>query len=905
MSPEVLTKSREGISSASGKGLSLKRFFTKEGTHPFDEIKWEKRRAIIKNSKGETVFEQNGVEVPSFWSQTATDIVSEKYFSGHLGKDGRESSVKQLINRVADTVTGWGKTSGYFATEKDSQIFNEELKYILVNQKGSFNSPVWFNLGIEEKPQCSACFILEVLDNKESIAEWYRTEMFIFSGGSGAGVNLSNIRSSFEPISKKGKASGPISFMKGADAIAGTIKSGGKNRRAAKMVILNVDHPDIRDFIVCKWKEEEKAKSLIALGYDDAIDGEVYGNVFFQNANNSVRVTDEFMAAVENDGIWDLKAVRSGEVKETVKARDIMKLISEAAWHCADPGVQFDTIINKWHTCPASGRINGSNPCFTGDTRILTDKGHIQFKELYSRTHNGETFKVFTDNRTSSNKFPEAGVSLTSPTQVMLSGINEIYRLKFTNGQEVRATKNHRFFTSNRGMVRADELKPDDKITVANSAVIFENADLKIDVRGDEIFAAGWGGRETKKHKYFKIPAVWTSSFAEYLGYLVGDGSIREARADGRLSSASVVFGSEDEAAELTQKFEEVFSTMGIDVVQKIRMGNGTLQLRVNRTPFVRFLKQLGASDKKAPFKKVPKTIFQSPQFAMAGFLRGLFSADGCVYAGEKSRYVGLGSSSAELLKGVQELLLGFGIFSRIYVTRRENPKSFYYVKKNGEKVEYGSEPMYDLRISGRSVLAFKERIGFLLFEKQEKLSKIIENHEFYNTDESVSLVEMIRDGVEWTYNLTEPLNHSYIANGLVVANCSEYMHLDNSACNLASINLMRYVDSSGNFDFESFRKTVRIFTIAQDVIVSHSSYPTEKIAENARAFRQLGLGYANLGAFLMYKGLPYDSDAGRAWSVRRFFEKSRADVECFKDAWRRSKKNKKRISSRRRMECR
>ncbi len=351
-----------------GQKLKVERFFTKENIHPYDEIEWERRTAKISTSKGEVIFEQTDVEMPKFWSQTATDIVAEKYFSGHVGNDGkalagRETSARQIMDRVADTIMKWGLEADYFASLKDAQIFNEELKYILINQFGSFNSPVWFNVGVEKKPQCSACFILSIEDNKESIAEWYRTEMIIFSGGSGAGINLSALRSSKENISNRGKSSGPVSFMKGADAIAGTIKSGGKTRRAAKMVILKVDHPDIRQFIVSKWKEEEKAKALISIGYDNALDGEIYNNIFFQNANNSVRVTDEFMNAVLENKDWGLKAVRTGEILETVKARDIMNLISEAAWHCADPGMQFDTIINKWHTAPNTGRINASNPC--------------------------------------------------------------------------------------------------------------------------------------------------------------------------------------------------------------------------------------------------------------------------------------------------------------------------------------------------------------------------------------------------------------------------------------------------------------------------------------------------------------------------------------------------------------
>lgn len=343
--------------------LRIARFFSKENIHPYDEIEWERRVARIAKSSGEIIFEQKDVEAPKFWSQTATDIVAEKYFSGHLGKPEREASVRQVINRVADTIAKWGVEADYFATVKDAQIFNEELKYILVNQLGSFNSPVWFNVGVEKWPQCSACFILALEDSKESIAEWYRTEMFIFAGGSGSGVNISPLRSSKESITNRGKSSGPVSFMKGADAIAGTIKSGGKTRRAAKMVILNIEHPDIRSFIVSKWKEEEKAKALISMGFDDALDGEVYSNIFFQNANNSVRATDEFMNAVLEDKTWDLKSVKKGEVLETVRARELMNLIAEAAWNCADPGMQFDTTINKWHTVPNAGRINGSNPC--------------------------------------------------------------------------------------------------------------------------------------------------------------------------------------------------------------------------------------------------------------------------------------------------------------------------------------------------------------------------------------------------------------------------------------------------------------------------------------------------------------------------------------------------------------
>ncbi|MEK7576766.1 MAG: vitamin B12-dependent ribonucleotide reductase [Patescibacteria group bacterium] len=360
-----ITKKEESkkVVASKKRSLTIERFFTRDTVHPYDEIVWEKRRAVIFGSRGDIVFEQNDVEVPQSWSQTATDIVCEKYFSGHLGKKSRESSAKQLVDRVADTISGWGFQYEYFKDKEEGAIFNEELKSILINQYAAFNSPIWFNVGVEEHPQCSACFILAVEDNKESISQWYRDEMFIFAGGSGSGLNVSKLRSSKESIRNRGKSSGPVSFMKGADAIAGTIKSGGKTRRAAKMVVMNVDHPDIREFITCKWKEEEKAKALIAAGYSDAIDGEVYNNIFFQNANNSIRVTDDFMQRVVEDGEWDLKSVTTGVSLERVRARDIIQLACEAAWHCADPGIQYDTTINRWHTASVTGRINASNPC--------------------------------------------------------------------------------------------------------------------------------------------------------------------------------------------------------------------------------------------------------------------------------------------------------------------------------------------------------------------------------------------------------------------------------------------------------------------------------------------------------------------------------------------------------------
>ncbi len=345
------------------RGLRIPRRFTRPGVHPFDEINWELRTATLTNEKGEVLFEQAGIEMPSFWSQMATNVVVSKYFHGQIGTPERENSAKQLVGRVVNTISKWGRDQGYFETSVDAEAFESELAHLLIYQKAAFNSPVWFNVGIEEKPQCSACFINSVDDSMDSILELAKTEGMLFKWGSGSGTNFSALRSSKEPLSGGGTASGPVSFMKGYDAFAGVIKSGGKTRRAAKMVILNADHPDIMEYVNCKSEEEEKAWALIEAGYDPAIDGPAYSSVFFQNSNNSVRVTDEFMQAVENDESWWTRGVMDGQPIQEHRARDLFRMMSEAAWKCGDPGMQYDSTINDWHTCAGTNRINASNPC--------------------------------------------------------------------------------------------------------------------------------------------------------------------------------------------------------------------------------------------------------------------------------------------------------------------------------------------------------------------------------------------------------------------------------------------------------------------------------------------------------------------------------------------------------------
>jgi len=605
---------KEGDVEVVRTGLTFKRHFSKDGVRPFDEVEWETRDAVIPNYKeGGNAFEQRGVEFPKGWSQNATNIVAQKYFRGTLGTSERESSVRQLIGRVVDTIRGWGVKDRYFATEKDADVFSDELTHLLATQKAAFNSPVWFNVGVPNTPQqCSACFILAVDDQMSSILNWYVEEGTIFKGGSGSGINLSGIRSSKEPLAGGGTASGPVSFMRGADASAGTIKSGGKTRRAAKMVVLNADHPDVHDFIWCKAVEEHKARALRDAGFDMDLDGKDSYSIQYQNANNSVRATDEFMQAYLEDRDWKLKAVLTDETLETVRARDLMREIAQAAWECADPGMQYDTTINEWHTSPASGRINASNPCcLIGETLVETADGPIRFELLEKRASAGERLPAARSFNPASGRFVWSRIR-----RVWVAGqTTRLVEVRTDGGLAVRCTPEHRFLTEDGRYVEARSL------------------------------AAGT--------------------------------SLRAVDEDG---------------------------------------------------------------------SRVLDRVREAVDIAL------------------------------------------------------DDPVA-----------------VYDLE-------------------------------------------------VDRLHNFAVSVESKMVTHSLIVHN-SEYMHLDNSACNLASLNLMKFVDDEGRFDVAAFRHAVEIVFTAQEIIVGNSDYPTDAIGRNAKAFRQLGLGYANLGALLMARGLPYDSDAGRAWA--------------------------------------
>jgi ribonucleoside-diphosphate reductase alpha chain len=855
-----MTETSSGSAARGGKsarkGLTMQRIHTRDGVHPYDDVTWERRDVVMTNWRdGSVNFEQRGVEFPAFWSVNAANIVTTKYFRGAVGTPQREWSLKQLVDRVVGVYVAGGLKHGYFATPKDAETFDHELKHALIHQVFSFNSPVWFNVGTASPAQVSACFILAVDDTMDSILEWYKEEGLIFKGGSGAGVNLSRIRSSKELLSSGGTASGPVSFMRGADASAGTIKSGGATRRAAKMVVLDVDHPDVEDFIQTKAREEDKIRVLRDAGYDMDLGGKDITSVQYQNANNSVRVSEEFMRAVEAGGTFDLAARRTGEPIETVDAKDLFRKMAQAAWECADPGIQYDDTINDWHTCPESGRITASNPCFPADQRVLTDKGLIPIGDLVRRAADEEGFAVYTNDMTGSED-PRDRVTATEPSQYMITGRNEIVELKFSDGSRLRCTPGHRIWTGNRGWVHARDLTGEDKVARSFRYAPRPMADPYIPA--EALVVAAY----ERSRKPLELPVKWDDELAHYLGWLVGDGSI-----DARDNTAVTVYDSADEWDVILPRHHALLTKITGYESKPSRQANGTLQLRVTRRAFGEFLRALGVSGRRASGKAIPHAIFEAPEDALVAFLRGLFDADGCVVNQQSNgtRYVGLGSRSEELLAGVQELLASLGIASRIYRTGVK-AESFHYTRKDGSQVTYGSDgPSYDLRVTAGAIREFHRRIGFTLPGKQGKLDLIVQSSGFYNVDRSVRLVSRESQGFETTYNLTEPRNHSYIVGGMVVANCSEYVHLDNSSCNLASINLLKFLGDDNKFDVKRFQQVTELIITAMDISICFADFPTEKITAVTRAYRQLGIGYANLGALLMATGHAYDSEDGRA----------------------------------------
>lgn len=697
----------------------------------------------------------------------------------------------------------------------DIQLVGEETVYDIQTQSGEYLTN---NVAVHN------CFILAVEDNMQSILEWYRDEGWIFKYGSGAGTNLSKLRSSKEPLSRGGHSSGPVSFMKGADGIASSIRSGGETRRAAKMVVLNVDHPDIKDFIYCKKVIEDMTKALVQSGIKDSITADLfdpYALLPYQNANNSVRVTDEFMRAVENDEEWELKAVTTGEVLEKVRAREVIRWIADAAWHSADPGMQYDTTINNWHTCPKAGRINASNPCVTGDTLVATASGLKPIKQLVGTQPLIKTTHGY-----------------HKAKRVWQTGVKPVFKLTTKSGYSLKVTGDHRFFVENKGDIAAKDLKRGDLIP---------------------LLGAGFGNKNLK------------NSLALAVGYAIGDGCISHQVTRG--SSALTWVGGQEDASVLQQIARGInYYSSGVDSwgrsISPVQVHASTPGLKVvtSRPAIVSLLSKYAILDRGSEHKRFTEEAFELDKKSLAMALKGLFTADGTISGNaEKGYYVGLDSTSMDLLQQVQLFLLNFDIKSKLYLNRRTKFTA-YLPDANRNKKIYPVKQIHSLRITRSSRVQFERMIGFVLgTAKAEKLKAINRTYEAYQDKmkdefESIALV-----GVESVYDLTEPATSHFVANGLLVHNCSEYMHLDNSACNLTSLNLLKFLQADGTFGVDLYKKAIDTFILAQDILIDNSSYPTPKITENARRFRELGLGYANLGALLMTLGIPYDSDQGRA----------------------------------------
>ena len=853
--------------------MKIDRRFTKDlrpGQSVFDTVEYARRTSRISNPDGSVVFEMTDAEVPASWSQLATDIMVSKYFRkagvpqtderGNVLRHedgtpitGAETSARQTISRLAGCWRMWGETHGYFDSAEDAQAFYDELCHMLLHQMVAPNSPQWFNTGLHfaygitgpaqghhycdpktgelktasnayEHPQPHACFIQSVSDdlvNAGGIMDLWTREARLFKYGSGTGTNFTKVRGEDEKLSGGGKSSGLMSFLKIGDRAAGAIKSGGTTRRAAKMVCLDLDHPDIESFVNWKVREELKVAALVEglkvlpkeqrelaeqlglkLSYD--FNGEAYYTVSGQNSNNSVRIPNSFFKALEDDGDWTLYRRVDGGVHKTVKARELWDQIAFAAWRCADPGVQYDTTINQWHTCPVSGPINASNPCVTGDTRVLTPGGI--WRRIDSMIH-----------------LPSRVVTNLDAQEIHVvegafpTGEKDVFELSTEGGYKLKLTADHKVWTRGRGWVEAQNLTRNDEVKLVSQPAAVQQP-----------------GEPTEPMLFHLV------------GFLLSDANGGGAEVD--LSAC----GLSEEQVEGYARYvsehwgEAARARNSVAVGDTATDGDTVVEVAPSRCADRRMLGRLGAFIRTplAGGRRLSNDAFTSGLAAQKHLLRGLFTADGIV-TGET---VGLRSPRLGLLEDVQLLLLGFGIRSGV-------------VGEDGDAV---------LRVDPRCLKLFAKHVAVLPGEKLADLATLIgglpdELHAGRHENwERVAGIEHL--GVQQVFDLTEPVTASFVANGITVHNCSEYMFLDDTACNLASLNVLTFYDAESRaFDLDAYKHGIRLWTVVLEISVLMASFPSEKIAELSYRYRTLGLGYANLGAMLMQAGIAYDSDAGRA----------------------------------------
>lgn len=646
-------------------------------------------------------------------------------------------------------------------------------------------------------------------------------------------------------------------------------------RRAARMVIVDADHPDIEKYIWSKVKEEKKVQALIAAGYDSDYNGEAYDTVSFQNANHSVRIPAGFLDAVKHDRMWDLTGRKDGKVVKSMRARDLWEQIADAAWQSGDPGLQFDDLINDWNTVADTERVVGTNPCFPADARVHTNKGLVRIEELFKRLSGGEDIKVWTHNCTTPGT-PEETVSLSTPTEIAITGVNDIVRLLFSNGAELRCTPGHKIWTHNRGYVEAVQLKTSDQVRVA---------DLRHEINAKDTSFYTTGRTEvlpdTVVQSYASsqghttvIPAKWDKDFMRMLGWLVGDESMNDfsdTSYETRECKVSWMHGSTEEQESILPKHASELSTiLGLDINMSNKQNDAAQMVGTRRT-LIDVLFNLGFLAAEADKERIPEAIFHADQKTIRYFLQGLFDSGGTVIDdSDGARYVGLASVSSQLLRDVQKLLTTFGINARIYTpTNKAGKKAdFAYTTHGDEEREHYGKPCGSLRISTGDIAVFADEIGFGLASKNERLQSLLagQSHGSCSTNTHVSLVNISKEPPELTYNLNEPRNHSYIVDGIVVRNCSEFTHVNNTSCNLASINVLKFWDNATTtFDIEAFEHACRLWTVTLEITVEMSHYPTEAVAKKSYEHRPLGLGLMNIGAMLMQSGIAYDSQTGCA----------------------------------------
>jgi ribonucleoside-diphosphate reductase alpha chain len=854
--------------------MKINRRFTKTGQDVFTAVEYDKRTSRISNPDGSVVFEMNDAEVPKDWSQLATDIMVSKYFRKagvpQTGPDGQplrdghgnivtgpEKSAKQVIHRLAGCWKFWGEKHGYFDAAEDAQAFYDELSYMLLRQMCAPNSPQWFNTGLNwaygitgpaqghfycdprtgellkskdaySHPQPHACFIQSVSDdlvNAGGIMDLWTREARLFKYGSGTGSNFSKLRGDNEPLSGGGKSSGLMSFLKIGDRAAGAIKSGGTTRRAAKMVCLDLDHPDIEQFVNWKVREElkvaclaegfkhipkdqqELAKKLkLKLDYD--FNGEAYMTVSGQNSNNSVRIPNRFFKAVEEDGDWTLINRTNRKPSKTIKARDLWEQIAFAAWRCADPGVQYDDTINQWHTCPRSGKINASNPCVTGDTRVLTPGGiwrridqmiHLPARVITNLTNQ--------EIHVTDGSFP--------------TGTKDIYELRTHGGYTIKLTADHKIWTRSRGWVEAQNLTTDDQVRLPSKPAAVHEVG------------------EPQDRKFFQLLGLFLSDLNNHSAALRLDSCLTHVTtADEFTQYVADTWG--DRA--YTDDYVNQLMVDGAATTTDVASGEGsapTLTAAVTHRRLISRMKAFVRNDSSTHNqRRLSDEAFTAGLAAQKHLLCGLFTTDALLLDGS----IELPSQSPGLLQDVQLILLGFGIQS--------------------------SRQAEVLRIDPASLRAFGKYISLLPGTKLDQLATLI-SHSIDRADSAGNwdrFASFTSLGRQQVFDLTEPQTHSFLANGITVHNCSEYMFIDDTACNLASLNVLTFFDSeSRSFDIEAYKHAVRLWTIVLEISVLMASFPSEEIATRSYKFRTLGLGYANLGAMLMQAGIPYDSEKGRA----------------------------------------